>query len=162
MRGLHFQVWLDTTGRSSWLCEGVLLAFPSRTHIWRAIRVDGEPETMHRIDLRVKDFFMTADQTPSEGRPCSWSVFQRCMCSGELPLTRESPQSGWLPTEIWGEGNSGDGPSLLKVPVKSWAPFNYLNISWGNRPREGGYLVGFIKLRAEPYINISFTVISRY
>lgn len=36
---------------------------------------------MHRIDLRVKDFFMTADQAPSEGRPCSWSVFQRCMCA---------------------------------------------------------------------------------
>lgn len=39
--------------------------------------------------------------------------------SGELPLTRESPQSGWLPTEIREEVNSGDGPSLLKVPVKS-------------------------------------------
>lgn len=39
---------------------------------------------MHRIDLRVKDFFMTADQAPSEGRPCSWSVFQRCMCRGNF------------------------------------------------------------------------------
>lgn len=140
-----------------------MLAFPPRTHIWRAIRVDDEPEPMHRTDLRVKDFFMTADEAPSEGRPRSWSVFQRCTCTvGHcLSLERALSLDGSLQRYGGREALEMD-LAYIRFLSNPEAPFNYLNISWGNRPREGGYLVGFIKLRAEPYINISFTVISRY
>lgn len=80
--------------------------------------------------------------------------------SGELPLARENPRLDDL--QGWGRGTAGDMElDYLRFLSNPEGPFNYLNFSWGNRTR-GDCLVGFIKLRAEPHIKISFTVISKY
>lgn len=106
MRGLLFQIWLDSTGSRSWLRKWALLAFHPGAH--SAIRSDGKAEMIHTQyrhtrELKPSSWWQTRPQV-KRGLALGQSFPKVDVHSGELPLSRESPESGWLPTGVCGKG----------------------------------------------------------
>lgn len=158
---------LDATGRGSWLWVSLACLPHWNAHLgsnqdWRWGWDDTQGR--HTGELQTSSWWRSK---PQWREPLLLvRAFQRWTSTAGNSFSLEEAPS--LDDYLHGYVGREDGGYcirwLLTVPIKPWSLIKTTsNFSWGNKAREEGRLLRFIKLTAEPNIKISlFMVIFRY